>query len=48
MGAGGLMCDSLECLSHMSKLTRMVSTLHTLPMTEKDVAEMTARRAKEK
>ena len=39
---------SLECLSHISRLTRMVKTLHTLPMTENDVAEMTARSAKEK
>ena len=38
----------LECLSHIRRLTRMVRTLQTLPMTENEVAEMTARRAKEK
>ena len=40
--------SALACLSHMSRLTRMVSTLHTLPMTEKDVALMAARSANEK
>ncbi len=44
-GEGG---GALAWLSHMRRLTRMVSTLQTLPITEKEVAEMTARSAKEK
>ncbi len=49
MGLGlGQGRGALAWLSHMSRLTRMVRTLHTLPMTEKDVAEMTARSANEK
>lgn len=40
--------NSLECWSHIIMLTKIVSTLHTLPMTENDVAEITALSANEK
>ena len=40
--------NSLECWSHIIMLTRIVSTLQTFPMTENDVAEITALSANEK
>ena len=38
----------LECLSQMSRLIKMVKALQTFPITENEVADMIARRAKEK
>ena len=40
--------NSRECWSHIIMFTRIVSTLHTLPMTENDVALITALSANEK